>query len=458
MTATTLDAPKDAPREAPKFTQGSILRHVLVMTGTGAVGLVAIFVVDFFSLLYVSWLKEPALTAAVGYSTQVNFFCMSINIGLAIAITALVSRAHGARDRALARRRAASGLVHVTIFACLVAAAAIIWRDAFLDLLGAGGQAKQVASNFLLITLPSNAFMAAGMALGGILRSYGDARRAMYVTLSGGVITAFTDPLLIFGLGLGVYGAAYATVISRLMFVVMGLSFAVRVHDLIARPRLPQALADAPPMFAIALPAILTNLATPVGNSYALRVFSQFGESAVAASAVIDRLVPVAFGVIFALSGAVGPVLGQNLGAGKLDRVKETLTQSFRFTFIYALLCWLALWLGSGLIVAAFKANAETARYIVFFCTWGITAWLFMSLLFVANACFNNLGFPLYSTVFNWGRATLGTIPFVTLGAQYAGVEGGQVGIALGAFIFGVASVATTYFALGRLAKKIGTA
>ena len=457
MTASTLDTPKDAPRAPPKFTQGSILRHVLVMTGTGAVGLVAIFVVDFFSLLYVSWLNDPALTAGVGYSTQVNFFCMSINIGTAIAVTALVSRAQGARDRPLARRRAASGLVHVTLFACLVAVVAILGRDAFLDLLGASGQAKQVASRFLLITLPSNAFMAAGMALGGILRSVGDARRAMYVTLSGGVMTAFTDPLFIFGLGLGVYGAAYATILSRVMFIVIGLYFAVRVHDLIARPRVAEALADASPLFAIALPAILTNLATPVGNSYALRTFSQFGENAVAASAVLDRLVPVAFGVIFALSGAVGPVLGQNLGAGRIDRVKETITESFRFTLLYAAACWLALWLGSGLIVAAFKANAETARYIVFFCTWGITAWLFMSLLFVANACFNNLGFPLYSTLFNWGRATLGTIPFVTLGARWGGVEGGQLGIVAGAFIFGTASVATTYFALGRLAKRPGS-
>ena len=57
------------------------------------------------------------------------------------------------------------------------------------------------------------------MALSGVLRAAGDARRAMFVTLAGGIVTAFTDPLLIFGLGLGVYGAAWATVISRLVFL-----------------------------------------------------------------------------------------------------------------------------------------------------------------------------------------------------------------------------------------------
>ena len=434
------------------------MRHVLVMTGTGAVGLVAIFFVDFLSLLYVSWLKDPSLTAAVGFSTQVNFFCMSINIGLAIALTALVSRAIGAGDRPLARRLAASGLVHVSLIATAVAGLAMIFRHEILDLMGATGAVRDVAGRFLLIVLPSNALMAIGMACGGIVRSVGDARRAMYVTLSGGIVTAFTDPLLIFGLGFGVYGAAIATVISRIIFTVLGLNNSVRVHDLVARPAPGPVMRDFAAMAAISGPAILTNLATPVGNVYVFRTIAQFGENAVAAFAIIDRLVPVAFGVIFALSGAVGPVLGQNLGAKLFGRVRRTMSDSFLLTFLYCAAVWFILFLASGLIVGIFNANAETARYVRFFCTWGVGAWVFLGFLFVANAGFNNLGQPLLSTVFNWGRATLGTIPFVTLGAQRGGVEGGMIGIALGALIFGAGALAAAYFTTNRLAKNAGTA
>ena len=434
------------------------MRHVLVMTGTGAVGLVAIFFVDFLSLLYVSWLKDPSLTAAVGFSTQVNFFCMSINIGLAIALTALVSRAIGAGDRPLARRLAASGLVHVSLIATAVAGLAMIFRHEILDLMGATGAVRDVAGRFLLIVLPSNALMAIGMACGGIVRSVGDARRAMYVTLSGGIVTAFTDPLLIFGLGFGVYGAAIATVISRIIFTVLGLNNSVRVHDLVERPAPGPVMRDFAAMAAISGPAILTNLATPVGNVYVFRTIAQFGENAVAAFAIIDRLVPVAFGVIFALSGAVGPVLGQNLGAKLFGRVRRTMSDSFLLTFLYCAAVWFILFLASGLIVGIFNANAETARYVRFFCTWGVGAWVFLGFLFVANAGFNNLGQPLLSTVFNWGRATLGTIPFVTLGAQRGGVEGGMIGIALGALIFGAGALAAAYFTTNRLAKNAGTA
>ncbi len=167
------------------------------------------------------------------------------------------------------------------------------------------------------------------------------------------------------------------------------------------------------------MPAILTNLATPFANGFALHVYAGYGNAAVAASAVIDRTVYVAFAAIFALTGAVGPILGQNLGAGRFDRVRETLTRCFLVTTLYALAVWLVLALSWPEIAALFRLSADAADYVAFFCTAGVSAWLFISLLFVANAAFNNLGFSVLSMGFNWGRATLGTLPFVSLGAWW---------------------------------------
>jgi hypothetical protein len=70
--------------------------------------------------------------------------------------------------------------------------------------------------------------------------------------------------------------------------------------------------------------------------------------------------------------------------------------------------------------------------------------------LFVANAAFNNLGYPVLSTVFNWGRASLGTIPFVTYGA-YFGPVGLLVGQAAGSVIFGTLALITAFHVVGRL-------
>jgi putative MATE family efflux protein len=437
------------------FTEGSILRHVLVMTATGSIGLVAIFVVDLLSLLYVSWLNDTNLTAGVGFATQILFFFVSLNIGLVIAIGALVARALGAGDRARAERLASSGIMHTCLISVLTTALAFPFREDLLMLLGARGEALAVADRFLAITLPSNVLLALGMAYSAVLRAVGDARRAMYVTLFGAFATAIADPILIFGLKLGVDGAAYVTIFSRLIIALAGVWGAVRIHQLVARPRLADTWRDLAPMMAIAAPAILTNLAAPVANSYALHIFAGFGEEIVAAFAIIDRVTPVAFGVLFALSGSVGPIMSQNYGAKQMTRVKRTLSDCISVTVLYSLAIWIVLWLSAPLINLMFRASGPTADLVAFFCAYGAAAWLFLGLIFISNAAFNNLGFPILSTLFNWGRATLGTIPFVTLGAAQWGPEGGLLGMIAGAAMFGVAAVFTAYAAIGRLSRRL---
>jgi putative MATE family efflux protein len=451
-----LNAPSAAHDKRPVFTHGSLMRHVAVMTATGAIGLMAVFVVDLLSLFWVSKLGDQAFKAAVGYVGLVTFFIMSINIGLVIATSATVSRALGAGDRPRARRLAASALTITFILSIATTALMFVLRDWILTtVLHAHGESAEVASKFIAISIPANVPLAVGMGLSGVLRAVGDARRAMYVALSAGIATAFLDPLLIFGLGLGVYGAAWATVLSRLILLAVGWLGAVGVHDLVARPKLNAARGDFGPIMAIGFPAIMANMAAPVSSAYTLRVFSDFGEPAIAASAVIDRLAPVAFGVVFALTASVGPIIGQNYGAKLMGRVQRTLTDSFILSIGYVLFAWAVLALAAPALVAAFEAKGESAQYIAFYCRYGVVAWIFLACLFVANVSFNNLGFPVLSMVFNWARATLGTIPFVTIGARYGGVQGGMLGFAIGAAVFGLIAVATAYLVTWRLAKGI---
>lgn len=443
-----------SPARRAVFVEGPLLGHVLRMTGAGAVGLMSIFLVDLLSLLYVSRLGDADLTAAVGFATQILFVTVSVNIGLSIAVTALVSRALGAGDRERARRLAASGLTHAALASSLVVVALWFSREALLARIGAEGETLAVASRYLAVTLPANVMLALGMALSGVLRAVGDARRAMYVTLSGALVTAILDPILIFGFGLGAQGAAIATVFARLALVVVGWRGAQGVHRLVARPAFAATRADARQIWAVAGPAILTNLASPVATTWIMSVFAGFGAGAVAAFAIMDRVIALAYGPVFALSGSVGAILGQNLGAGRIGRIGEAMSICFRLAAGHALAMWAAMWLGAPWIARAFAAPPEAAALIPSFALWSGAGWVFVSLLFVANASFNNLGFPLLSTAFNWGRAVLGVVPFVTLGGQLGGPQGAIAGVAVGSALFGAGAWATTGWVLRRLAKR----
>jgi len=203
----------------------------------------------------------------------------------------------------------------------------------------------------------------------------------------------------------------------------------------------------------IGLPSILANLATPVSAIYVTRVWSDFGEATVAGGAIVDRVIPLAFGVIFALTGSIGPIIGQNFGARLMPRVRRALSDSFILAVGYALVAWAALAIAAPLVVHAFEARGASADFVMLFCRYGAMAWVFITCLFVANTAFNNLGFALMAMLFNWGRATLGTMPFVILGAKLGGVPGAMGGLIAGAAIFGLAAVATAYFVVGRLAS-----
>ncbi len=431
------------------------MRHVVVMTATGSIGLMAIFVVDFLNLFYIALLGEQQLAAAIGYAGTILFFTTSVCIGVVIAGTALVARAFGARSRDAARRLATSSLVFMTAVTAVLSLIVIPLLRPLLALLGASGPTLDIAWRFLMIVLPATPILGLGMACAGLLRATGDARRAMYVTLAGGLVSAVLDPLLIFGLGLGVDGAAIASVISRSALGAVGLYGCIRVHAMLARPSFAAALADARPLAAIAVPAVLANVAMPIGNAVVTAAIASYGDSAVAGYAVIGRIIPLAFGAVFALSGSIGPILGQNLGAKRFDRLKRAITDSLILIICYCLSMWALFFLLQEQVVRLFGASGEGAALIRFFCSYVAGTFVFVGAMFVANAAFNNLGFPTWSTVFNWGRATLGTFPFVWIGATQYGAAGVIAGQAAGGIVFGVAAVIVCYAVVNRLTERL---
>ena len=413
------------------------MRHVVVMTTTSSVGLVSVFFVDALNLFYISLLGEKELAAAIGYASTLLFFSVSVSIGMTIAASALVARAIGAGEDAKARSITTTTTLYIVAALCLFAFALFPLRSVLLESLGASGETLDMAVHFSGIVIPSIPLLGLAMASGALLRSKGDARRAMYVTLSGAIAALFLDPLLIFGLDLGITGAAIATVLIRIIIVFVGFHGVHVIHRMLGRPRMHEFASYLKPFFVIAFPAIITQLATPVGNAYVTFSIAEFGDDAVAGWAIVGRLVPVAFGVVFALSGAVGPILGQNYGAKLYDRVYGGMRDALLFSFLFCVAVWVLLAITNQWIVWLFSATGDAADLIRSFCFFVAGSFIFTAALFVSNAAFNNLGRPFYATMLNWGRATLGTIPFVYVGKEW-GADGILIAWGLGGVFFGI--------------------
>lgn len=438
----------------PKFVTGSLLRHILEMTGAGAIGLMAIFAGDLANLVFLSWLKDEAIVAAVGYGSSILFLTVSIGIGLAIAATSLVAPALGAGQRVKARRL--STHAHLASLGVSILLSLVIWLliPYLLGMLGAKGRTFDLSSRYLTILIPSLAPLALGMTASGVLRSVGDARRAMNITLAGAVVNVILDPILIFWAGLGLEGAAIASVIARFTVMFVGLYGVIAVHGLMGRPRPRVMRSDFALLSTIAVPAILTNVATPFANAYVTAAISHYGDSAVAGWTSIGRVLPVAFGALYALSGTIGPILGQNYGAQRFDRVRQAFTLALYVTGGFTLAAWVLLALAAYPLAAGLHATGPAAALIVFYCAALSPLFVFMGALFIANAAFNTLGRPALSTALNWGRATLGTVPFALAGGQLLGADGVLAGHMIGGIPFGVLGVWLCYRLIDKLERS----
>ena len=434
-----------------KFLTGSLMRHVTVMSLTSSVGLVAVFAVDFVDMIFISMLGHKELAAAVGYAGSILFVTMSISVGMSIATGALVARHLGSGEVDRARLVTTHVLIYAGVFACLFAAVFWSFLTPLTGLVGATGETRDLAVDYLRIIVPGMPFIMLGMAASTVLRAYGDARRAMWVTIIAGLVNAVLDPILIFGMGLELQGAAIASLISRLSLMVTAFWLLTRRYGGFVRPDMSVLKQDIQRITSIAFPAMLTNIATPIGAAYITRVMAQFGEGAVAGMAITARLTPISFAVVFALSGAIGPIVGQNFGAKDMGRVSRAIRDAVIFTLVYVLLASLVLFILRAPIADLFNADDQARALIYLFCGPLALTWFFNGVIFIGNASFNNLGRPLTSTAINWGRNTLGTIPFAAYGATLWGAEGVLIGQAIGGAVFAAISWGYTVRLLGYL-------
>ncbi|MEM6303874.1 MAG: MATE family efflux transporter [Pseudomonadota bacterium] len=420
-----------------RFLTGSTMGHVVRMTMTGAAGITFVFLVDAANLFWLAQLGEPQLVAAIGFAYAIQFFSVSFAVGLMIAATAVISRSIGAGDRERARRQGGAALLIAVLMVSLVSLLIFVFRHQLVAWAGGEGETARLAARYLAQTILSLIPMSGALICSGALRADGYGAKAMYVTMFSGVVLMVVDPILILWMGLGLDGAALGLVLFRFSLLGFALYYAVHQTGLIARPKLSTLRNISAPFVVLALPAIATQMSTPAGNYLLTMVMAQFGDDAVGAWAVVSRLTVLVFGGVFALSGAIGGIFGQNYGAGHMDRVRSTYLNAILFCLGYALFAWAVLFASTSMVIRAFDLGGQGAEVLRAFTAIGVSSFVFLGALFVSNAAFNNLGRPGIATLLNWGKDAAVSYPAAVWFAGLSGAVGVIYGQALAGVLMG---------------------
>ena len=415
-----------------RFVSGPLRGHVLEMVLTGWASMLAVFAVEFLTLLYLGTLRDEAVLAAVGFGSMTLFTITSICIGVTVGGAAQVSRALGAGDAMRARRLAAASLLLMAAATVLSAAVFLLAIGPFTRVIGLAPDVRALLLSYVAITAPFSVAMGLGMMLSNLLPAARPGRQSMWVLLAGTATVAVLDPLVIFVFDGGMRGVAWAGGVGRVATVALGAWLVFGRYRLVARPARASLRADLAAVGAIALPATLSALATPAAVVFTASTYAGFGPSVMAGATVVDRVLQLSYSLFFVLPGAIGPILGQNLGAGQWPRVRQTVRITLGLALAYGfgaatLLALLAPW-----IPDLFQVTGPGRDLVLVFCRYASFIWALNSVFFVSVAVFNNLGYATYATAIGWLRATVGTLPFVWVGAYYGGAQGVLLGQTLG--------------------------
>ena len=269
-------------------------------------------------------------TAAIGVSFAYMTFIQALGFFFGHGSGNYISRALGAKDAGSASVVASVGFVTPFLLGTLAAIVCLPNLSALSRLLGAPAGVVPYANDYLRYIVVATPFMMSALTLNNQLRLQGNARFGMVGIVSGAILNIALDPLFIFTLGMGVSGASLATALSQLFAWCLLLGGTFRPESLHIRLR------DFKPSWRVyyeifrgGLPSLFRqvfNCAAAVSLNYCAALYAAPGQeaSAVAAFAVVTRIMMFAFSVVLGFCQGFQPVCGYNYGARKYDRVRES--------------------------------------------------------------------------------------------------------------------------------------
>lgn len=435
--------------------RGHLIRLTLPMIW-GILALISNSVVDTF---FVATLGTDALSA-LSFSFPVMLTVTSLSIGLGAGASSVVSRGIGRGDHAIARRRSTDALILSFALVTALALVGVATVRPLFTLLGAHGNVLDLIERYMSIWFLGLPLVVVPMVGNSLIRAAGDARIPGLIMVGGAFTNMVLDPLLIFGLlglpRLEVAGAALATVIAN------GTTLAVSLWVLHFRERM---LAwELPPLrvflescrkvLSIGLPAAAANMINPIGVAMITALLAQFGQETVAGYGLATRIEALAGVGLLALSASIGPIVGQNLGARKFDRVHLALRRGFQFCIIYglamaALVALLAFPL-TALFTDSQVVSATANAYL-----WIVPATaLGYGINIVGAAALNAVGRPLLAAALTFTRMMVLLVPAAHLLGHFHGHAGVFWAVAGANLAAGAITVKTAHAAARRLESR----
>ncbi|WP_296877616.1 MATE family efflux transporter [Thomasclavelia sp.] len=441
------------------FSIGSVSKHIINLAIPMIVAQLINVLYNVVDRIYIGRIPDVATLAMGGLGlclpliSIISAFANLFGMGGA----PLCSIARGRGDNDEAEKIMGNSFVMLIIFSILLMIIGFIFKEDLLWLFGASENTIKYASDYMTIYLMGTLFVLIGLGMNSFINSQGFAKIGMMTVLLGAVTNIILDPIFIFGLDLGVKGAAIATVISQFISALWTLQFLTGKKTIlkIKRSGLKLEYKRIMKIVSLGMAGFMMAITNSIVSIVCNATLQQYGgDLYIAIMTIINSLREVASLPGQGVANACQPVLGFNYGAQKYERV----LQGIKFVTIAALtmmlVVWLAITLFPQLFIQIFSSNSEIiadgirALRLYFF------GFFMMSFQMSGQAVAIGLGKSKQAIFFSIFRKVIIVAPLTVILPMFIGIDGVFIAEAISNFIGGGACYITMWFTIGRSLKR----
>ncbi|MCH7743087.1 MAG: MATE family efflux transporter [Proteobacteria bacterium] len=411
------------------LTKGSVSGHLTRMTIPMFLGISSMILASMIDAIYIGIVGAAEL-AAISFTFPLIMALSSISMGIGTGAASLIARAQGAGERHRAQRFATHALMITMMLVLALMVAAYLYLAPIFSMMGAQPEILPLVVEYMSIWIFGLPLFTLPMVASNALRAVGNAKVPGYVMTTASAVQIVIAPLLIFGLlglpELGFTGAAWASILSgmiRTLGMFSILVFGERLILPLSRMFMDFVVSTRAILY-IGLPSMLNSLIGPVSMAIVIRLLSSHGPEVVAGFGITSRFEMLVMMILMSLSSSVGPFVGQNWGARKIDRIYAALKVCYRFCLAWGLACFILLAPFGDNLVALVNDETKLVESAGWYFALVPVTFGLLGIGMVSGSLFVALGRPLPTTVLSLLRMIVVYIPLAILFDHYWGYIG----------------------------------
>lgn len=399
--------------------------------------------------------SDPSIFGGVGLVFPIVFFAIALGNGILIGTSSLVARAVGARDHEVLSRVVESGLAIAAVLSVGVMTVGYVFGEGLVRMLGAEGGYFEHGYDYLRYIVPGAALMFVGAVFNGVLQGEGMMRHLMISIILGTALNIVLDPILIFAAGLGVRGAALATVVAQTAAVAYAVQVVLRKKALSRVEWKPAhvSLSVIGKIASVGLPQSVNQILLSFTFLILNGIVVSIDPKALTAFALCGRMDQIVLTPIFATGSTLITMIGQNAGRGLYERVRRIWR-----TGVLTAVSVVAILAGILMIIAPFlyrgvSTDTEVVAYAVRQTRVVELSFAFATITILGRGLFQAMGHPIPALIITSLRMFAIAIPTVLLLVNVfgMGMYGVWLGVVTGNVASGLISAAWAGSALSRL-------